>query len=70
MFRALIAALGVSARHNYDMNSLAVPRRAKEVGEGGEGEARGGGGCKRRAEEAGCVAWWQARQATVTSGSL
>ena len=35
MFRALIAALGVSARHNYDMNSLAVPRKAKEVGEGG-----------------------------------
>ena len=43
MFRALIAALGVSARHNYDMNSLAVPRKAKEVGEGGGG-ARGGGG--------------------------
>ena len=43
MFRALIAALGVSARHNYDMNSLAVPRKAKEVGEGGgrEGRRRG-----------------------------
>ena len=39
VFRALIAALGVSARHNYDMNSLAVPRRAKEVGERG-GDAR------------------------------
>ena len=31
VFRALIAALGVSARHGYDMNSIAVPRRAKEV---------------------------------------
>lgn len=31
MFRALTAALGVSARHGYDMNSLAVPRRAKEA---------------------------------------
>mmetsp|Transcript_13425 Transcript_13425/g.32803 ORF Transcript_13425/g.32803 Transcript_13425/m.32803 type:complete len:805 (-) Transcript_13425:652-3066(-) len=31
VFRALTAALGVSARHGYDMNSLAVPRRAKEA---------------------------------------
>lgn len=32
VFRALTAALGVSARHGFDMNSLAVPRKAKEVG--------------------------------------
>lgn len=31
VFRALPAALGVSARHGYDVNSLAVPRRAKEA---------------------------------------
>lgn len=31
VFHALIAALGVSALHDYDMNSLAVPRKAKEV---------------------------------------
>jgi UDP-sugar pyrophosphorylase len=31
VFRALIAALAVSAKHDYDMNSLAVPRKAKEV---------------------------------------
>lgn len=31
VFRGLVAALGVSARHDYDMNSLAVPRKAQEV---------------------------------------
>ncbi|KAG2447470.1 hypothetical protein HYH02_007398 [Chlamydomonas schloesseri] len=31
VFRGLLAALGVSARHGYDMNSLAVPRKAKEA---------------------------------------
>jgi len=31
VFRALVAALGVSAKHDYDMNSLAVPRKAKEA---------------------------------------
>ena len=31
VFRALLASLGVSARHNYDVNSLAVPRKAKEA---------------------------------------
>ncbi|GAX73526.1 hypothetical protein CEUSTIGMA_g978.t1 [Chlamydomonas eustigma] len=31
VFRALIAALAVSAKHDYDMNSLAVPRKAKEA---------------------------------------
>ena len=31
VFRALTAALGVSAKHGYDMNSLCVPRKAKEV---------------------------------------
>lgn len=31
VFRALIAALGVSAEHDYDVNSLAVPRKAKEA---------------------------------------
>jgi UDP-sugar pyrophosphorylase len=30
--RALVAALGVSNRNGYDVNSLAVPRKAKEVG--------------------------------------
>ncbi|CAG9466321.1 unnamed protein product [Pedinophyceae sp. YPF-701] len=30
-FRGLIAALGVSANEGYDMNSIAVPRRAKEA---------------------------------------
>lgn len=29
VFRALVAALGVSARHDYCMNSIAVPRKAK-----------------------------------------
>lgn len=31
VFRGLTVALGVSAREGYDMNSLAVPRRAKEA---------------------------------------
>ncbi len=31
MFRGLLAALGVSAMNDYDMNSLAVPRKAKEA---------------------------------------
>lgn len=31
VFRALPAALGVSEANNYDVNSLAVPRRAKEA---------------------------------------
>lgn len=31
VFRALLASLGVSARHDYDVNSLAVPRKAKEA---------------------------------------
>ncbi|BDA43416.1 UDP-sugar pyrophosphorylase [Coccomyxa sp. Obi] len=31
VFRGLPAALGVSARYGYDMNSLAVPRKAKEA---------------------------------------
>ncbi|GIL88648.1 hypothetical protein Vretimale_17244 [Volvox reticuliferus] len=31
VFRALLAALGVSARNNFDMNSLAVPRKAREA---------------------------------------
>eukprot|EP00983_Pelagomonas_calceolata_P063288 1147666-Pelagomonas_calceolata.AAC.9 len=30
VFRGLVAALGASARHDYDMNSLAVPRKAQE----------------------------------------
>lgn len=30
VFRALLVALGVSAKYDYDMNSLAVPRKAKE----------------------------------------
>ncbi|EIE22423.1 UDP-sugar pyrophosphorylase 1 [Coccomyxa subellipsoidea C-169] len=31
VFRGIPAALGVSARYGYDMNSLAVPRKAKEA---------------------------------------
>uniref|UniRef100_A0A7S3VR13 UTP-monosaccharide-1-phosphate uridylyltransferase n=1 Tax=Dunaliella tertiolecta TaxID=3047 RepID=A0A7S3VR13_DUNTE len=31
VFRGLVAALGASARHDYDMNSLAVPRKAQEA---------------------------------------
>jgi UDP-sugar pyrophosphorylase len=31
VFRALLAALGLSAANDYDMNSLAVPRKAKEA---------------------------------------
>jgi hypothetical protein len=31
VFRALTAALGVSAKSGFVMNSLAVPRRAKEA---------------------------------------
>jgi len=31
VFRALPAAVGVSAEHEYDVNSLAVPRKAKEA---------------------------------------
>ncbi|GLI66614.1 hypothetical protein VaNZ11_010538 [Volvox africanus] len=31
VFRALLAALGVSARNDFDMNSLAVPRKAREA---------------------------------------
>ncbi|KAG1667267.1 hypothetical protein FOA52_012555 [Chlamydomonas sp. UWO 241] len=31
VFRALVASLGVSARNDFDMNSLAVPRKAKEA---------------------------------------
>lgn len=31
VIRALTAALGVSARRDLDMNSLCVPRKAKEV---------------------------------------
>ena len=31
VFRALPAAVGVSAEHDYDVNSLAVPRKAKEA---------------------------------------
>ena len=31
VFNGLLAALGVSAAENYDMNSLAVPRKAKEA---------------------------------------
>ncbi|CAL5221642.1 g3868 [Coccomyxa viridis] len=31
VFRGLPAALGVSVRYGYDMNSLAVPRKAKEA---------------------------------------
>ncbi|GLC50653.1 hypothetical protein PLESTB_000403900 [Pleodorina starrii] len=31
VFRALLAALGVSSRHDFDMNSLAVPRKAREA---------------------------------------
>jgi hypothetical protein len=31
VFRALLAALGLSAANGYDMNSLAVPRKAKEA---------------------------------------
>ena len=32
VFRGLVAALGVSGRCDYDVNSLAVPRKAQEVG--------------------------------------
>ena len=39
VFRGLVASLGVSAQHDYDMNLLAVPRKAKEVG--GTGAVRG-----------------------------
>ena len=31
VFNGLLPALGVSARENFDMNSLAVPRKAKEA---------------------------------------
>eukprot|EP00878_Enallax_costatus_P012422 GHUV01012973.1.p1 GENE.GHUV01012973.1~~GHUV01012973.1.p1 ORF type:complete len:435 (+),score=164.29 GHUV01012973.1:385-1689(+) len=31
VFRALLAALGLSVANDYDMNSLAVPRKAKEA---------------------------------------
>lgn len=31
VFNGLLAALGVSAAEDYDMNSLAVPRKAKEA---------------------------------------
>jgi hypothetical protein len=31
VFRALLVALGVSSTKGYDMNSLAVPRKAKEA---------------------------------------
>jgi hypothetical protein len=31
VIRALTAALGVSAKRDLDMNSLCVPRKAKEV---------------------------------------
>eukprot|EP00850_Spirogloea_muscicola_P008836 SM000048S16548 [mRNA] locus=s48:314943:320398:- [translate_table: standard] len=31
LFKAIPASLGVSATHNYDVNSLAVPRKAKEA---------------------------------------
>jgi len=31
VFRALLAALGLSSENDYDMNSLAVPRKAKEA---------------------------------------
>lgn len=31
VFRGLVAALGVSAQEGLDVNSLAVPRKAKEA---------------------------------------
>lgn len=34
VFRALLAALGVSAANDYDMNSLAVPRKVRRAQEG------------------------------------
>jgi len=57
VFRALVPALGLSAEKGLDVNSVAVPRRAKEAigaiatltwrgkgGKGGGGGGRGGGG--------------------------